>query len=97
MSTSTVTPYLGALLAIIAWGTFTVPSKAPSVVSCDLHPLWFQLYVSVGVSASSLLLLPLRPDSLSDFTPFGTISAIMWVMANTGELREVFILTLMHH
>lgn len=85
-------PFLGALLAIVAWGSFTVPSKAEAVVAADLHPFWFQFYVSIGVTLSSFLLLFIQPDGLSDLTVFGLLSAAMWVSANSAAMFAVKIL-----
>ena len=76
----------------MAWGSFTVPSKAAAVAEADLHPLWFQLYVSVGVSLSSFLFLLIEPSSISDLTVYGLVSAAMWVTANSAAMFAVKIL-----
>jgi glucose uptake protein GlcU len=92
MTTSALLPYLGCVLAIASWGSFTVPLKSPSVQSVDLHPLWFQCYVGIGVAFSSLPLLLIRHDAISDFTRYGVISAFMWVLCNASAMAAVKLL-----
>jgi len=38
---------------------------------------------------SSLLFVIIKPDCFQDFTPWGTISAFMWVVANTSAMAGV--------
>ena len=66
--------------------------KSEAVASADLHPLWFQLYVSIGVSLSSFLLLLIEPSSISNLTVYGLMSAAMWVTANSAAMFAVKIL-----
>jgi hypothetical protein len=51
--------YLGAVLAVFAWGTFAVPMKAPAVARANLDPVVFQVYMSFGIAIASALLLAL--------------------------------------
>jgi len=91
-STSPILPYLGVVLAISCWGSFTVPLKHPAVIAANLHPLWFQCYVGVGVALSSIIFVPIATDSISDFTPWGTVSALMWVLCNSSAMAAVNLL-----
>ena len=54
--------YLGAILAVVAWGTFTVPMKSKSVARAQLDPVVFQLFMSLGITLSSGAMLLLLPE-----------------------------------
>jgi glucose uptake protein GlcU len=85
-------PFVGVVVAIFLWGSFTVPLKSKAVVECELHPLWFQLYCGLGVSLSSLVFIAVEPGCISDFTGWGVVSAFMWVLANSAAMAAVQIL-----
>jgi glucose uptake protein GlcU len=85
-------PFVGVIVAILFWGSFAVPLKSQTVAECNLHPLWFQLYCGLGVSLSSLVFLAVEPGCISDFTPWGVVSAFMWVLANSAAMGAVQIL-----
>ena len=53
--------YVGAALAVLAWGTFTVPMKSKAVAQANLDPFVFQFYMGIGIGIASALML-LLPD-----------------------------------
>eukprot|EP00670_Eutreptiella_braarudii_P008234 CAMPEP_0174312586 /NCGR_PEP_ID=MMETSP0810-20121108/4379_1 /TAXON_ID=73025 ORGANISM="Eutreptiella gymnastica-like, Strain CCMP1594" /NCGR_SAMPLE_ID=MMETSP0810 /ASSEMBLY_ACC=CAM_ASM_000659 /LENGTH=356 /DNA_ID=CAMNT_0015421009 /DNA_START=131 /DNA_END=1201 /DNA_ORIENTATION=- len=82
-------PLLAALSSIVVWGSFTVPLKSRAVVEADVHPLWFQLYMSLGVSLSSFAFLAVEPSAPSDFTMWGGVSAFMWTFSNVNAMAAI--------
>jgi len=62
----------GILVAIIAWGSYTVPLKKAQ----NLNPLWFQFWLSMGIGASSLALGLFR--GFAEFPWWGIFSGLVW-------------------
>ena len=46
--------------AIIVWGSFTMPIKCEAVQQAALHPLVFQIYMSIAIALSSLVALAME-------------------------------------
>ncbi|KAL1508338.1 hypothetical protein AB1Y20_004448 [Prymnesium parvum] len=72
---------VGVGLAILAWGCYTVPMKAAAVARASLDPVVYQLYMAVGICASSLLLL-LCPAVTPAWTSWALVAACFWVPAS---------------
>lgn len=77
----------GVALAVLAWGCFTVPMKARAVSSVSLDPFVYQLYMSCGISASSLL-FSLSPAVPLAWTWWSAVAASFWV---PGSILTVYI------
>ena len=46
--------WVGVVVAVLAWGSFTAPMKAAAVRRVNLHFLVFAAYQALGITASSL-------------------------------------------
>jgi len=64
--------YLGVAVAILAWGSYTVPLKR----TAGLSPVWFQVWLSMGIGASSLLFGLYH--GFPSFSLWGIVSGIAW-------------------
>ena len=53
--------YAAAVLSALFNGSFTTPYKLKQVADCNLHPIFFMLYVSCGVFLSGWLCIPFLP------------------------------------
>ena len=77
--------YLFALLSAVMNGSFVAFAKIGSVASCDLHPILFNFYVSLGVFLSCWLALPFLPlvgePVEIAFTGFGVLAGSLFVGA----------------
>jgi glucose uptake protein GlcU len=94
MSDSVLLPLGGVVGAALCFGSFAVPMKAKSVQSVQLHPVVFQVYVSIGVFLSSLPVLLLSSWSWDRFTCWAFLSAFMWSLSNMLCVKVVDLLGL---
>jgi glucose uptake protein len=63
---------LAVLVAVMAWGSYTVPLKRAT----GLSPFWFQIWCSVGIGISSLALGAWR--GFPSFSPWGVLGGLFW-------------------
>jgi hypothetical protein len=82
--------YGAAVLSAVANGSFCAVFKTDKVATLNLHPFWFQLYCSCGVTLSCFLLcafLPLNPhikDGYTanfEFVPLAMAAGSLFVMS----------------
>ena len=70
--------WMGALCAMLAFGSFSAPIKSEAARSVDIDPLVFQSYKTAMCFLTSWLIL-LIPGETFVFTPWGIVSGIFWV------------------
>ena len=75
--------YLGVIVAILAWGSYTVPLKRAQ----GLSPIWFQVWLSVGIGASSLLLGWVH--GFHSFSLWGVLAGLVWTGGAAGSFFAV--------
>ena len=75
--------FLGALVAIILWGTYFVPMKKVK----DFDPFYYQLLMCNSIFLSSLVLAILL--NAASISIFGFISGIMWTIGNVLSVFAV--------
>jgi hypothetical protein len=84
--------YLTAALSAVFNGSFAAPFKFKNVAEVDLHPVYFQLYVSIGVFITCFLFAAFLPfnrsitdseDAGTDFTfvPLGFPCGVLFVLS----------------
>lgn len=73
-----------AVLAIVLFGSFAVPIKAPAVMAAGVHPIIYQTYKSLACFAFSLSVLATTDVK---FTWWGTAGAAIWVRAPLLQLE----------
>lgn len=66
--------YLAVLLAMIFWGSYTVPLKKYQ----NLSPVFFQVFLSVGIFVSSLLFAVVRQNFF--LTLWGVLDGFYWTL-----------------
>ena len=88
---SAALPFIGVIVAVLSFGSYSLPLKGEAVQAAQLHPVIFQLYVSLGVALSSLLLLIAAPEAATSngFPPEGMASAFIWNLGNTASSGAV--------
>lgn len=75
--------YIGVLVAIFAWGSYTIPLKSEK----SLSPLWFQAWLSIGIGGSSLVIGVLR--GFSHFSSWGIFAGLVWSIGAAGSFLAV--------
>lgn len=79
-------PLIGLLVSVFAWGTFAMPMKMEAVVRAELHPAIFQLYISIGIFASSWLVLAVEDF---EFTWWGLPATIIWTCGSCFSILAI--------
>ncbi len=78
--------WLAVLISCLAFGSFAVPMKAPSVLKVNVHPLVFQTYKTFWVFVTSWITAFWVPVT---FTPWGLVSGLSWVPAGVAAVVSV--------
>ncbi|HSQ40910.1 MAG TPA: GRP family sugar transporter [Fibrobacteraceae bacterium] len=63
---------IAVLVAIVAWGSYTVPLKQRE----DISPFWFQWWLSLGIGLSSLIFGAFR--GFAAFSLWGIFAGLCW-------------------
>ena len=80
--------WLAVLTAVVCFGSFAAPAKSQRVVDAKVHPLVYQTYKSFWCFTTSWLVL-LLPGVKFRFTPFGLMSAMVWVPSGALAIASV--------
>ena len=88
MAGSALVGWVAVAVAIIAFGSFAVPIKFPTVAEADppIHPFVFQTYKSTWCFLTSWLILLWRP---LHFSWLGVVSACFWVPSGAAYVLAV--------
>jgi glucose uptake protein GlcU len=78
--------WLAVFISCLAFGSFAVPMKAPSVLKVNVHPLVFQTYKTFWVFVTSWVTAFWVPVT---FTPWGLVSGLSWVPAGVAAVVSV--------
>lgn len=84
--------FLFALIGSFSMGSYSVPIKAPSVLSANVHPLVFQCYKSFWVFSLGWLFIfvnLLREKPAYQFTYWGILGAAAWIPSGLGTIAAV--------